>query len=109
MKIKKGETLTAKEFILSSELLDLLAHHDICDAFALKMIRSNLIALILLSNNAFSPTKPGARGEKDVCNSTVCRKAAQAIIDTMDSRVDPCEDFYEFACGKFVETRRIPK
>lgn len=30
------------------------------------------------------------------------------ILENMDPNVDPCDNFYEFACGKFVRETVIP-
>ncbi len=30
-------------------------------------------------------------------------------METMDPSVDPCQDFYRFACGKFLREGKIPK
>lgn len=37
-----------------------------------------------------------------------CIHAACMIIQNMDTCVDPCENFYEFACGNFVKYRPMP-
>ena len=34
--------------------------------------------------------------------------SAKVIIFNMNKRVDPCDDFYEFACGGYVEKTKIP-
>ena len=42
------------------------------------------------------------------CLTTDCVTAAADILKRMDTRVDPCQDFYSFACGGYIEKNRIP-
>lgn len=37
-----------------------------------------------------------------------CVTVASAIINSMDRNVNPCDDFYEYACGGWVETNPLP-
>ena len=43
-----------------------------------------------------------------VCNSMPCLKAVSAITSAMDPSGDPCDDFYQFACGRWSQTNPIP-
>ncbi|KAL1426488.1 hypothetical protein MTO96_018291 [Rhipicephalus appendiculatus] len=45
----------------------------------------------------------------NICRSDVCRKRAKMIIDSLDTSVDPCKDFYSFACGGWLKKTKIPK
>ena len=38
-----------------------------------------------------------------------CVMASAAIIESMDSDVDPCEDFYGFVCNGWIDKHPIPK
>ncbi|XP_022190551.2 neprilysin-2 [Nilaparvata lugens] len=44
----------------------------------------------------------------NLCLSAGCVASANAVLDNMNRKLDPCDNFYEFACGKFVEETRIP-
>ncbi|XP_015113420.1 neprilysin-4 [Diachasma alloeum] len=44
-----------------------------------------------------------------VCETEECRMIAQAFHETMDKSVDPCDNFYEFACGGWAAKKPIPK
>nr|AWI63381.1 neprilysin-11-like isoform X4 [Sogatella furcifera] len=55
------------------------------------------------------PTQgPGRKDDLDLCLTPGCVATANSILQNMDRKVDPCDNFYEFACGKFVEESRIP-
>jgi len=46
--------------------------------------------------------------EKDLCFSKGCINAASDLLNQMDQSVDPCQDFFSFACGSFVKDTPIP-
>ncbi|NP_001036959.1 neutral endopeptidase 24.11 [Bombyx mori] len=51
-----------------------------------------------------------ARGSDDVetCSAPGCIHTASRLLLNMDEKVDPCDNFYDFACGSFLKNTRIP-
>ncbi|XP_026672366.1 neprilysin-4-like isoform X2 [Ceratina calcarata] len=45
----------------------------------------------------------------EMCQSEECVKTAARIIEAMNRSVDPCEDFYKFACGGWIAKNPIPQ
>ena len=37
-----------------------------------------------------------------------CVKTASDILSNLDDAVNPCKDFYQFACGGFMKRTSIP-
>lgn len=50
----------------------------------------------------------GSINQEDVCLTPECAVAAGAIVQAMDVTADPCEDFYRFACGGWMDSNAIP-
>ncbi|KAB0797722.1 hypothetical protein PPYR_08715 [Photinus pyralis] len=69
-----------------------------------------VIALILLIALIIALAVVAHRKSKseEICNTAGCVRAASKIINTMNARLDPCTDFYEFACGNFIRDTVIP-
>ncbi|CAF4177876.1 unnamed protein product [Adineta steineri] len=44
----------------------------------------------------------------ELCETPYCAKAANYLIESIDETVDPCEDFYQFACGTWIKNSRTP-
>ncbi|XP_017775451.1 PREDICTED: endothelin-converting enzyme 1 isoform X2 [Nicrophorus vespilloides] len=44
----------------------------------------------------------------DICLTPGCIHTASKVLEAMDQSVDPCDDFYQFACGSFVKKTNIP-
>lgn len=45
----------------------------------------------------------------NICSSDSCSKASDKMLSKMDESVNPCEDFYEFACGEYLRKTDIPE
>lgn len=45
---------------------------------------------------------------QDICLTKGCVQAACSILGNMDEQVNPCDDFYEFACGSFIKNTIVP-
>ncbi|CAF4117161.1 unnamed protein product, partial [Adineta steineri] len=43
-----------------------------------------------------------------ICATPYCAEAAKYLIESIDETVDPCEDFYQFACGTWIKNSRTP-
>ena len=43
----------------------------------------------------------GENESSEICNTPECVVAAHSLIQNMDLNADPCEDFYQYACGNF--------
>ncbi|XP_076028904.1 M13 family metallopeptidase neprilysin 2 isoform X2 [Oratosquilla oratoria] len=49
------------------------------------------------------------RSTNDVCLTSGCTLAAAAVIKSMDESVHPCDDFFQFSCGGFLQNTPIPE
>ncbi|KOX75065.1 Membrane metallo-endopeptidase-like 1 [Melipona quadrifasciata] len=46
--------------------------------------------------------------DEDVCTTKECIYTASRLLKNMDPEVEPCDDFYDFACGGFLKSTIIP-
>ncbi|XP_022096999.1 membrane metallo-endopeptidase-like 1 isoform X2 [Acanthaster planci] len=44
-----------------------------------------------------------------LCTSEQCVKSAGIYLDNMNQRADPCDNFFEYACGGWVKKKVIPE
>ncbi|XP_062402074.1 endothelin-converting enzyme 1 isoform X1 [Sardina pilchardus] len=44
-----------------------------------------------------------------VCLSESCVTVASAVLTSMDRSVDPCQDFYNYACGGWIKSNPLPE
>ncbi|KAG8434193.1 hypothetical protein GDO86_012533 [Hymenochirus boettgeri] len=58
-----------------------------------------VVALLVLYTN----------NKESICTTTGCVTAAARIIQNMDPTIEPCTDFYQYACGGWLNKHVIPE
>lgn len=57
------------------------------------------------STTEFNPFNPDPGTEPPICQTGFCYSLAYSIYSRLDLFADPCEDFYQHACGGWVSGR----
>lgn len=47
--------------------------------------------------------------DPDTCTTAACVRASVYAMDSLDSSVKPCDDFFKFACGNFIKNTKLPE
>ena len=58
----------------------------------------------LIANAAGGKTDDGCGS----CTSAACVSASALMMSAMDTTVDPCQDFFQYACGRWIRMNPIP-
>lgn len=64
-----------------------------------------VLAVVGLSYVNLTATKQNGK----TCATEDCLRSATSLVESMNRSMDPCENFYEYACGNFGNLHRIPK
>lgn len=99
--------------ILERTLLLLISASLIAIGLLTFMLVNLLSAAHQRNVGTYNDIKANGAGESSssaatVCLAPQCVHSASSILEKIDTTVDPCDDFYDFACGTFIKTTYIP-
>lgn len=68
-----------------------------------------LLLIVLFTLTTISLHYPKSNSLNSICLTPSCIQVSYAISSGMNQSVDPCEDFHEFVCGRWIQNNIIPK
>ena len=79
----------------------------VCDPVFVTRLQKNVHCFALLSIYA-GGLGSSAESARPLCTTKACVTAASSILNSLDESIDPCEDFYQYACGGWIRSHPIP-
>ncbi|XP_027398899.1 neprilysin isoform X1 [Bos indicus x Bos taurus] len=67
------------------------------------------VLVLLLTIIAVTMIALYATYDDGICKSSECIKSAARLIQNMDATVEPCTDFFKYACGGWLKRNIIPE
>ncbi|RDD44025.1 Endothelin-converting enzyme 1 [Trichoplax sp. H2] len=67
-----------------------------------------LLGLVVAGLAVFVVFNSKAHVQNDVCTTQNCYQATSDILAYINESVDPCHDFYSYACGRWLANNPIP-
>ncbi|KAE8298237.1 Endothelin-converting enzyme 1 [Larimichthys crocea] len=71
--------------------------------FLLCIVSVGLFISLITTGVFYKQTHPG------LCLTEPCINVASSVMESLDRSVDPCHDFYNFACGGWVKNNPLPE
>lgn len=74
-----------------------------------KVLRLNNFMTFLSLVGYFAQTNQTQYGSQTKCWTQGCRRTAENMKNYLDESINPCENFYGFACGNYIKNTIIPR
>ncbi|KAL1463615.1 hypothetical protein WDU94_015355 [Cyamophila willieti] len=58
---------------------------------------------------SLSPYGVSKQTNENICLTPACVKTANSLLSGMDATADPCNDFFQYACGTWNRVHQIPE
>jgi endothelin-converting enzyme len=68
-----------------------------------------LLFFIFLSSLTIFFHQHELKHSEEICLTPACIQVSSSIYSGMNQTMNPCDDFYEFTCGRWIKTNIIPK
>ncbi|XP_048777313.2 neprilysin-like isoform X2 [Ostrea edulis] len=96
---KKGTTTKLEKYLISFCVVVLA----VCIVFVVLYVSETR------EKSSNSAGESGALTSDNICLTPECSIAASRLLSSLNTKVEPCNDFYEFACGTWMKKNVIPE
>jgi predicted metalloprotease len=68
-----------------------------------------LISVIIVASTKRQPIQEQQQQQPvNVCETEACQDISKEMFSFVDTSADPCDDFYESTCGKWIKSYDLP-